>query len=103
MTREIFKFFWRGLTVLAQDKCDRGGLDERWPRSHGPQKIKRPGKDFPGPIPPTLLLYEQPKLSPQFKHLKHAPLRTATWPQLGQVGASFIRCSTASFSDLISR
>lgn len=32
--------------------------------------------------------YEQPRLSPQFRHLKHAPLRTAMWPHLGQAGAS---------------
>jgi len=33
-------------------------------------------------------LQEQPKLSPQLRHLKQAPLRTVTWPQFGHVGAS---------------
>src|SRR5262245_21543805 len=66
-------------------------------------RTKEPGNYFRGSLLPTTRVYEQPKLSPQFKHLKHAPLRTATWPQLGQVGASFIKCSTASLRFLISR
>ena len=41
-----------------------------------------------------LRLELQPRLSPQLRHLKQAPLRTATWPHLGQVGASCWKWAT---------
>src|SRR5882672_7781330 len=46
---------------------------------------------------------EQPRLSPQFRHLKQAPLRTATLPQVGHVGASFIKWAMASLKVVIAR
>src|ERR1039458_7557262 len=46
---------------------------------------------------------EQPRLSPQFKHLKQAPLRTATWPQFGHVGASCWKCAMESLRDFTGR
>jgi uncharacterized protein HemX len=40
------------------------------------------------------LAQEQPKLSPQLRHLKQAPLRTVRWPQAVQAGASSMKCAT---------
>lgn len=37
---------------------------------------------------PCPVAQEQPRLSPQLRHLKHAPLRTVMWPHLGHDGAS---------------
>ena len=55
------------------------------------ERLKKQGPGSRSLLPDPcggVLLQEQPRLSPQFKHLKQAPLRTATCPQFGQVGAS---------------
>lgn len=44
----------------------------------------------------TATAYEQPRLSPQLRHLKQAPLRTAMCPHLGHAGASCMKCFSAS-------
>ena len=75
------------------------------PRGEAPIQNKKAGElSFSG----LCLKYsseaqEQPRLSPQFRHLKHAPLRTATFPQFGHVGASFMKWAMASFRVVIAR